>query len=97
MSQMRLIRLCGVVLAVAVVGKATAGQEFEFFSQVGSTDGTYNREQVVSREAIPNDAWYQMETEWRVVVDAGNEAYVAREANVAQNQFRARIVGRKGS
>ncbi len=68
MSQMRLIRLCGVVLAVAVVGKGAAGQEIELFSvQVGSTDGTYDREQFVSREAIPNAAWYQMETEWRVV------------------------------
>lgn len=83
---------------VVLVGTAlpTFAQEIDYFAiEVPSIDGAYDEDQVISREAIPNNAWYQMDSDWRVVVDAGSEAYIVPQQNPAPNFDGARIVGQK--
>ena len=83
---------------VALVATAfpISAQEVDYFAiDIPSTDGAYDEDQVISREPIPNNAWYQMDADWRVVVEAGSEAFIVAQQNPAPNFDGARIVGQK--
>ncbi len=84
---------CAAFVAIAL---PISAQEVDYFAiDLPSTDGAYDEDQVVSREAIPNNAWYQMDSDWRVVVDTESEAYIVPQQNPAPNFDGARIVGQK--
>ena len=56
---------------------------------------TFDESQIVSREALPKNAWYQMDTMERIVVDRGSEAFLLRPQPATNAYEGVRIVGVK--
>ncbi len=94
MVQLRLL-VTALLLLTAMTSSSVAQEVDYFVVRIPPADGNYDPDQVVSREAIPNNAWYQMDSDWRVVVDAESEAYIVSDARPGATYDGARIVGMK--
>ncbi len=94
MVQLRL--LVTALLVLIAMASPGSSQEVDYFVvRIPPSDGDYDPDHVVSREAIPHIAWYQMDSDWRVVVDVESEAYIVSDARPGATYDGARIVGKK--
>ncbi len=94
----------GLIMA-SVACKSTCSQEAATTGNINEVDyfavdadlltTTFDESQIVSREALPKNAWYQMDTMERIVVDRGSEAFLLRPQPATNAYEGVRIVGVK--